>query len=605
MLKKEDIKLQWFKEARFGLFIHWGLYSATEGYWNGKETAGIGEWIQSRERIPGAEYEKAAKKLTCERFAPEEWARLAKRAGMKYCVFTSKHHEGFSMFDTAYDDYSIVKRSPYGKDATAAVVEAMRKEKIVPCLYYSQALDFHEENAWGNTWDYETPELERDIRAYIDGKCKTQLKELLTHYGKLGMIWMDVPKWLSEEMAQELIDLIHEEQPDCLISGRITWSNTMGDFGCYGDNQIPAGKQEGCWETAATLNHTWGYKKDDHHYKSLKEILELLCDLMAKGTNLLLNIGARPDGSLTEETIALLEGIGDWYETHGEAISGTEESPFDCDVSFGGISRKDHALYLYVYEKRDQISLYGIENQVLDVEVLGVGKVPYEQSRISSEALSDTLLQINLSKTQHDPNVTVIKVLLDGSPKVKKGIRQQEKDQVILPAYACKILPWKHEETQRIETANETVDRSSEEMDDALLADIKNAQTEQELSVDVAGILQNWKKEDHCLQWEFDVLEAGTYEAVLYSVTEKYQPWKGGHEVHLETGDGQRTEKKALTPDRGSRGANQKYYAETGSCIGRITLKEGKNVIRLFADRIDPKDPAGLSLDKLILQKNQ
>lgn len=605
MLKREDTRLQWFRDARFGLFIHWGLYSATEGLWNGKETAGIGEWIQSREKIPGAEYETLAQKLTCESFEPEEWARLAKRAGMKYCVFTSKHHEGFAMFDTKYDDYSIVKRSPYGKDVTKQVVEAMRKEGITPCLYYSQALDFHEKNAWGNTWDYETPELERDIRSYIDGKCKTQLKEILTNYGKIGMLWMDVPKWLSEDMAKELMDLIHEQQPDCLISGRITWSNTLGDFGCYGDNQIPAGKQEGCWETAATLNHTWGYKRDDHHYKSLKEILELLCDLMAKGTNLLLNIGPRPDGSLTEETIALLEGIGDWYEINGEAVSGTEESPFDCDVSFGGISQKDQVLYLYVYEKQDEISLYGIENQVLETEVLGYGKVPYEQREVLHHGEYDTLLQIDMSGAENDPYVTVVKVTLDGKPKVKKGIRQQEKDRVLLPAYASKIFPWEQEKPWKSETAKEPADTPSEEMDAALLADIKNAQMEQELSVDVAGIVQNWKKEDHYLQWEFDVLEAGEYEAVLYSVTEKYQPWKGGHEVHLETGDGQKTKQKLLTPDIASRGANQKYYAETGSCIGTIALKEGKNVVKLFGDRINPKDPAGLSPDKLVLQKNR
>ena len=350
MLDKKDPKARWFEEARFGLFIHWGLYSATEGYYHGKETKGIGEWIQSREQIPIAEYEQFAKKLTCEQFDPKQWAQLAYRAGMRYCVFTSKHHDGFAMFDTGFDNYNIVKRSPYGKDATAAIVEAMREEGIRPCLYYSQAHDWHEPNATGNTWDFSVPEAERDMWKFINGKCKHQLEEILTKYGDLGLIWMDVPRGLTDEMAVTIRDFVHELQPDCLVSGRISYNGSIGDYGCYGDNQIPAGRRTGCWETAATMNNSWGYKRDDHNFKSPKELLELLCSLMGKGTNLLLNIGPKPDGSLTEETIGILKRLGDWYAVNGEAIQGTEASPFDCDMSFGAVSRKGNVLYLYVYE---------------------------------------------------------------------------------------------------------------------------------------------------------------------------------------------------------------------------------------------------------------
>ncbi len=632
MLSKQDLKIKWFQQAGFGLFIHWGLYTATEGRWNGKETTGIGEWIQSREKIPGSEYEKLAPKLTCEKFDPSYWARLAKRAGMKYCVFTSKHHEGFAMFDTSYDDYSIVKRSLYGKDVTKAVVEAMRKEGIIPCLYYSQALDFHEENAWGNTWDYFVPEPERDMWSYINGKCKYQLKELLTGYGKIGMLWMDVPRGLTDEMALEIKKLVHEKQPECLISGRITYSNQMGDFGCYGDNQIPAGQnREECWETAATMNNTWGYKRDDHHYKSVKEILELLCDLRAKGTNLLLNIGPKPDGSLTPETVAILEALGDWYEINGESISGTDASPFDCDVSFGGISRKENILYLYVYGECESIDLYGIENKVLAVRVLGGDAVYYEQEEKGEYGEEGEchgechgeyygLLHIDLRKVQLRPNVTVVKVVLDGVPAVKGGIRQQEKGKLILPAYACQIKrvifdkdktdsPVSEGNAEVFQAEGNIEDnaekpeskdvKSTSETDAALLADVRNTEEEADISVDVAGIVQNWKSERHCLQWEFEVEEAREYAAYLYTVTEKYKSWKGGHRVHLE-GE-QTTHSKSLTADRQSRGANQKYYAETGSFLGNIQLKEGKNVLKLLADCINRDDPAGLSVSKLVL----
>lgn len=584
MLKKDDEKIKWFKEARFGMFIHWGLYSATEGYWNGKETIGIGEWIQAREEIPGEEYEKFAEKLTCEKFNPAYWAELAKKAGMEYCVFTAKHHEGFAMFDTAYDDYSIVKRSPYGKDVVAPLMEAMRKEKIVPCLYYSQALDFHEKNAWGNTWDYSVPEQERDFDLYINGKCKEQLKELLTKYGKLGLLWMDVPKWLSDETAQELKNLIYEYQPECLVSGRITSSNQMGDFGCYGDNQIPAGYQEGCWETAATLNNTWGYKRDEHHYKSVKEILELLCDLMAKGTNLLLNIGPRPDGSLTEETIAILEEIGKWHDINGEAIHGTEASPFACDVSFGGISQKENVLYLYVYEPQQSIDLYGLENTVCSVSVLGGEELSYRQK--------DGLFTIDTRNVNYDSYVTVLKVALDGRPKVKENIRQQEKGKVILPAYMCEIIEGKRN-LENPENFNKA------DLDAALQADINNMDKEKNIYIDIAGIVKNWKSEEDFLSWEFYAEEAGEFAAYLYTVAEKYQKWEGGHQVHLENED--ITETKLLTADQTSRGANQRYYAETGSLIGNVHLTAGINTLKLFADSINKNNPEGLGVSKLVL----
>ena len=180
MLGKNDRLTKWFDNARLGLFIHWSLYSATEGIINGKETKGIVEWIQSRERVPINEYEKFATNLSVDKFDAEQIAELASKAGMKYVVFTSKHHEGFAMYPTKYDDYSINSRCGIDRDIMRELVDAMRKKNIVPCFYYSQGVDFHEENAWGNIWDFETPETERDFRKYLDGKCKFQLRELLT-----------------------------------------------------------------------------------------------------------------------------------------------------------------------------------------------------------------------------------------------------------------------------------------------------------------------------------------------------------------------------------------------------------------------------------------
>lgn len=584
MLDREDPRIKWFQEARFGLFIHWGLYSATEGYWNGKETAGIGEWIASREKIPQAEYERFAEKLTCDKFEPAMWAKLAKNAGMRYCVFTAKHHEGFAMYNTSYDDYSIVKRSPYGKDATMQVVEAMREEGIVPCLYYSQALDFHEENAMGNTWDFTVPEEDRDMWSYINGKCKHQLIELLTNYGELGMVWMDVPKGLTEEMALEIKSLIGEYQPECLISGRITYDNKIGDFGCFGDNQIPAGKPKaGCWETASTMNNTWGYKKDDHHFKSPKEIIELLCGLLAKGTNLLLNIGPKPNGEIPEESIYILKEIADWYQVNGEAVNGTEGSPFDCDFSFGGASQRDNVIYLYVYDKTDSITIYGIENKVTDVTVLGGGALDYTQ---------DGSLCIDMSNVAFGKYVTVVKVTLDGKPVVKKGNRQLEKGRVILSAASAEIV--------------KKVDNGAAgliEGDAALEAENVELMDNLGITISQAGIVKNWLSEQNSLKWEFENVEEGEYEVYLYTLTQKYKKWTGGHLVHIECGEV--CESRVLTADRDSKGANQKYFGETGSYVGTVSLAGGHHSLELFADQINPDDVVGLSVSRIELIKKR
>lgn len=585
MLNANDKKIEWFKKARFGLFIHWGLYAATEGYWNGKETPGIGEWIAAKEKIALGDYEKLADKMTCEKFDAKNIASLAKKAGMKYCVFTAKHHEGFAMYDTSYDDYSIVKRSPYGKDIVKEVTEAMRDEGIVPCLYYSQALDFHEKEAMGNTWDFDVPEEERDIDSYLNGKCKYQLKEILTNYGDIGLIWMDVPNRMTDERTNDLKAYVKSFQPNCLISGRIGCTPNMGDFGCFGDNQIPAGKLEGCWETASTMNDTWGYKRDDKNFKSPKEIIELLCGLMSKGVNLLLNIGPKANGEIPEESIHILEEIAEWYSVNGEAVEGTEASPFECDFTFGGASRKGNAIYLYIYDETEKIDIYGIKNGIKNISVLGGRNLDFENS---------DGLHFEMKKEDFGKYVTVVKIETDGTPEVKKGIYSQEKGVVILPASACTVV-------KQNAAANENVYLA--DTDAATAAEKYNLSVGEDMSVTVAGVVEKWFAPQNYIEWTFEADEDGEYEAVLYTLTQKYKPWKGGHKVFVECGE-KEYDSVDLAADKQSRGANKKYFSETGSIIGKVDIRKGTNTFKLFAKEINPEDPAGLSVSKLILVKS-
>lgn len=583
MLNADDKKIEWFKKARFGLFIHWGLYAATEGYWNGKETPGIGEWIAAKEKIALADYEKLAEKMTCEKFDAKKIAVLAKKAGMKYCVFTSKHHEGFAMYNTSYDDYSIVKRSPCKRDIVKEVTDAMREEGIVPCLYYSQALDFHEKDAMGNTWDFAVPEEERDIDAYLNGKCKYQLKELLTNYGDIGLVWMDVPNRMTDERTEDLKAYVKSFQPNCLISGRIGCTPNMGDFGCFGDNQIPVGKPQGCWETASTMNNTWGYKRDDKNFKSPKEIIELLCGLMSKGVNLLLNIGPKANGEIPEESIYILDELAEWYGVNGEAVDGTEASPFECDFTFGGASRKGNAIYLYIYDETEKIDIYGIKNKIKKISVLGGRNLEFE----NSDGLHFAMVKEDFGKY-----VTVVKIETDGIPEVNRGIYSQEKGTVILPASLCETV-----KQSNCETADFNED------DAAVAAEKYNLAAAADMSVSLAGVIEKWFDKRDYVKWTFETAEEGEYKAILYTLTQKYKPWTGGHTVKIVCGE-KEYPPVVLKADVKSRGANKKYFSETGSVIGKIQLAKGTNNIKLCAENINPEDAAGIGVSKLLLIKN-
>ncbi|HBQ64429.1 MAG TPA: alpha-L-fucosidase, partial [Clostridiales bacterium] len=250
----DDSAIKWWQEARFGLFVHWGIYSALEGIWEGKEVAGIGEWIQARNKIPLSVYREYAKELTLSRFDAEEWVSLAKDAGMGYIVLTAKHHDGFAMYDTDFGEYSIVQSGPSHRDPAQELAQAARKNGLKMCFYYSHALDWEDPDGKGNDWDYDSGQ--KNFEKYFEGKCKHQVRELLTRYGDVGLLWFDIGS-VSLQQGAELKNMIKEIQPGCLINGRICADRTLADYGSLGDNQVPAGKLKGNWETPVTLNDTW------------------------------------------------------------------------------------------------------------------------------------------------------------------------------------------------------------------------------------------------------------------------------------------------------------------------------------------------------------
>ena len=315
---------EWFKQAKFGMMIHFGLYALLGGEWKGRRTPFIGEWAQSYFRIPNAEYGQLARAFNPIFFHADEWVQLAQDAGMEYMVVTSKHHEGFAMFKSDWDSYNIVDGSPFGRDLIAELAEACYKRGMKLGLYYSQALDWHEPDgggytsghtnvnvmAWTNDWDY-PDNAHKDYTRCFNGKIKAQVKEILTKYGDLALIWFDTPHDISDEQSQELYRMVKQYQPNCLINSRISRNRSIGDYRSWGDNQIPDEYMtEGLFETPATLNDTWGYKSFDQNWKSADRVLELKEHLNARGINYLLNVGPDPLGRIPAPAQDILREVG-------------------------------------------------------------------------------------------------------------------------------------------------------------------------------------------------------------------------------------------------------------------------------------------------------
>jgi alpha-L-fucosidase len=323
-----EARLRWFREAKFGLFIHWGLYAIPAGEWKGKTVPGIGEWIMNRARIPVREYEALAAQFNPVKFDADAWARLAEDAGMKYVVITSKHHDGFALFDSKVSRYDVVDATPFKRDVLKELAEACRRHGLRLGFYYSQAQDWHEPNGAGNDWDF-GPDEKKDFDLYLREKAEPQVRELLTGYGPVALVWFDTPRLMTPERAQRFTDVVRSLQPDTLIDGRL---GAAGDYVSTGDNAIPSRVGDEAWETPATINHTWGYRKDDHDWKSPGEVTFKLVDIVSKGGNYLLNVGPMADGTIPLPSQDVLRAVGRWLKVNGEAVYGAGPTPFGDEL---------------------------------------------------------------------------------------------------------------------------------------------------------------------------------------------------------------------------------------------------------------------------------
>jgi len=319
-------RMKWWHEAKFGMFIHWGLYAVL----------GRHEWAMENEGIPVAEYEKLAEKFNPKPYPARDWARLAKEAGMKYMVMTTKHHEGFCLFDTEYTDYCAPKVC--GRDLVAEFVDAARSEGLRVGFYYS-LMDWHHPDGARCAQD---EEARRRFVKYIHG----QVRELMTNYGKIDIMWYDVHWPLSAEgwESAKMNKMVRELQPDIIINNR---SGLPEDFST--PEQHVRGEEAGrAWEACMTMNESWGYHKADDSWKTPRRILRYLITCARDGGNYLLNIGPKPDGSVPEESVQILKSVGKWMGKYGHTIYGAEP----CEVkrsTFANFTRKGNALWVHVH----------------------------------------------------------------------------------------------------------------------------------------------------------------------------------------------------------------------------------------------------------------
>jgi alpha-L-fucosidase len=406
--KQNDPRMQWWKDAKFGMFIHWGIYSVPSGKWG--ETTTYGEWIMHSAKIPRAEYGALAEKFNPIKFNADEWVKLAKDAGQKYIVITSKHHDGFAMFGSKASKYNIVDATPFKRDILKELAEACRKQDMKLGFYYSQAQDWYHPGGAvsGNVeWD-ETHK--GDMNKYIDEIAVPQVKEILANYGDVAVLWWDTPTNMTKEMTEKLAALT-KPYPNLITNNRL-------GAGMGGDLETPeqfvpaTGFPGRNWEVCMTMNGHWGYNAYDDRWKSTEDLLRKLIDIVSKGGNFLLNVGPNQYGIIPEVCQQNLREMGAWLNMNGDAIYGTQASPFPF-LSWGRATRKGQTLYLHVFDwPKDGKLVVPFGNKITKAFLLADSKT---NLKVSAEKEKST---IQLPAYAPDKIASVIAIEFDGEPVV-------------------------------------------------------------------------------------------------------------------------------------------------------------------------------------------
>ena len=445
-----------FNDAKYGMFIHWGIYSIPGGIWKGKkmeELKGprVAEWIQLGAEIPREEYAELAKEFNPVEFDADAIAKLAKESGMKYIVLTAKHHDGFAMYDSKVSEYDIMDASPFKRDIVGELHKACKKYGLDFGLYYSHNIDWMDGNDCGysellatglpmndkakrrmgaNTWD-PSPNT---FSEYLEDKAYPQVREILTKYPGMTSLWYDMGHYVIPEQSMEFYKIAYDLQPDMLVNSRV--GNGLGDFDIPGDNKIPADHEAITkpWQTVGTTNNSWGYKSYDNDWKSPKELLFWLIEIVSKGGNYMLNIGPMASGEVPEQSVNNLLEVGKWLKINGEAIYGTRkwtvthEGPTNINME-GTKAREEHGFQIrfssmdFWFTQKDKV-IYAMaleypENEVVieSLNAESIGKI----NNVKMLGLDEDIiwkqtskgLEIDLGSSRKDVNGYTLKIELN------------------------------------------------------------------------------------------------------------------------------------------------------------------------------------------------
>lgn len=416
--EQKQQRMKWWNEARFGMFIHWGIYSVPAGEWNGSTVRGLGEWIMNYSKIPVDTYAQFASQFNPTKYNAKEWVRLAKEAGVKYIVITTKHHDGFAMFKSDASKFNIVDATPFKRDVIKELAEACKKEGMKLGFYYSQAQDWHHPGgaAARGHWD---KAQDGSMDEYIDNVAVPQMKEILTKYGPVSVLWFDTPENMTKERAEKFLPIL-KLQPGIIYNNRLG-GDISGDLETP-EQFIPATGYPGKnWESCMTMNDTWGFKIKDQNWKTPEMLIRNLIDIASKGGNYLLNVGPTQEGLIPDSSVVRLKKMGAWLKVNGEAIYGTTASPFPY-LKWGRCTKKENKLYLSVFDWP--------KNGVLHVP----GSVPVKKAYLLTQptvALQTKLtggrLEISVPSTAPDKVASVIVVETDGPMDVQPAASDGKK----------------------------------------------------------------------------------------------------------------------------------------------------------------------------------
>ncbi|HEV2970821.1 MAG TPA: alpha-L-fucosidase [Pirellulales bacterium] len=436
-LKGRDQRLQWWREARFGCFIHWGVYAGPAGEWEGKNAGGYAEHLMRHARIPLAEYkEKVVSVFDPEQFSAEEWVRLIKGAGMKYAIITAKHHDGFAMWPSDVNKYNLRDATKFSRDPMRELSDECRRNGIRFGFYYSHAFDWEDPNAPGNDWDYqnpggdkglfggknwfdEHPEILERVRKYVDGKAIPELQELIAKYHP-DIFWFDTPAKLPFSEQLRIVQAVRKGSPDVVINGRAARGvgRNFGDYLDTSDRPAELRPTAGDWECIPTTNESYGYHKLDHSHKPVGYFIHLLAKAAAKGGNVLLNIGPMGNGQIAPEDQAILRGIGAWMAVNGDSIYSTERTPLERQA-WGEATRKGSALYLHVFDwpTDGRLVVGGLQSDVASAYLLSDRR----KAALKSERFGDYDTVVLVPSKAPDTSDSVIVLQISREMKTHPG----------------------------------------------------------------------------------------------------------------------------------------------------------------------------------------